>query len=130
VADFIGTMNFVAGAVTGPGKVRLGTVELACVADGLDQGALVTVAVRPEDIVIQGVTGEEENTFQAQVESMEFLGSFYRADLVGEDLGEARLRADFSINLVRHQELNEGATVRVMMPSERIRIYPRSAAHD
>jgi len=130
VADFIGTMNFVAGAVVGPGKVRLGTVELACVADGLDQGAPVSIAVRPEDIVIQGVTGEEENTFQARIESMEFLGSFYRADLVGEALGEARLQADFSINLVRRLELNEGSAVRVMMPSERIRIYPRGAAHD
>jgi iron(III) transport system ATP-binding protein len=130
VADFIGTMNFVAGVAAGPGKVRLGTVELACVADGLDQGVPITVAVRPEDIVIQNVTGEEENTFQARVESMEFLGSFYRADLVGEALGEARLRVDLSINLVRRMELNEGATVRVMMPSERIRIYPRGAAHD
>jgi iron(III) transport system ATP-binding protein len=129
VADFIGTMNFVAGAVIGPGKVRLGTVELACVADGLDQGAPVSIAVRPEDIVIQGVTGEEENTFPARIASMEFLGSFYRADLVGEALGEARLQADFSINLVRRLELNEGSAVRVMMPSERIRIYPRGAAH-
>ena len=130
VADFIGTMNFVAGTISGPGKVRLGTVELACVADGLDQGLPVSIAVRPEDIVIQGVTGEEENTFPARIESMEFLGSFYRADLVGEALGEARLQADFSINLVRRLELNEGTTVRVMMPSERIRIYPRGAAHD
>ncbi len=35
VADFIGTMNFVAGTVSGPASVRLGRQELACETDGL-----------------------------------------------------------------------------------------------
>ncbi len=129
VADFIGTMNFVPGTVVGPDRVRMGQVELACDADGLAQGTSVTIAVRPEDIVVQGITGEDENVFEARVAAMEFLGSFFRVDLADGAMGEERLRADFSINLVRRMEIGEGNSLNVMMPRERIRIYPAGAIH-
>jgi iron(III) transport system ATP-binding protein len=129
VADFIGTMNFVPGTVVGPDRVRMGQVELACDADGLAQGTSVTIAVRPEDIVVQGITGEEENVFEARVAAMEFLGSFFRVDLADGAMGEERLRADFSINLVRRMGIGEGNSLNVMMPRERIRIYPAGAIH-
>ena len=60
---------------------------------------------------------------------MEFLGSFYRADLTSEQMGEARLRADLSINLVRRQGIGEGDELIVVLPRERIRIYPGSSVH-
>jgi iron(III) transport system ATP-binding protein len=127
VADFIGTMNFVPGTVVAPDRVRLGEVELACQSDGLAAGAAVTVAVRPEDIVVQEGRGKAANTIDGRVGQMEFLGSFYRADIVSEQIGAARLRADLSINLVRHQAIGEGDKLSVMLPEERIRIYPGSS---
>ncbi|MDH3792418.1 MAG: putative 2-aminoethylphosphonate ABC transporter ATP-binding protein [Rhodospirillales bacterium] len=129
VADFIGTMNFVPGTVSGTDRVRLAGVDLACESDGLAEGTAVTVAVRPEDIVVRSVQGGEENALEARIGEMEFLGSFYRADLVSEGLGEARLRADLSINLVRSQGINEGDPLSVLLPRERIRIYPGNAVH-
>ena len=84
VADFIGTMNFIAGEVTGGGEitgsrevtgsgevtggagvtgngevtgggeVRAGGLVLACDTTGFPEGARVTVAIRPEDIVLDG----------------------------------------------------------------------------
>ena len=72
VADFIGTMNFIAGEVTGTGEitgggevtgngevtgggeVRAGGLVLACDTSGFPEGARVTVAIRPEDIVLEG----------------------------------------------------------------------------
>ncbi len=59
---------------------------------------------------------------------MEFLGSFFRADLVDGAMGEARLRADFSINLVRRLGIDEGHSMNVKVPRECIRIYAGSAA--
>ncbi len=129
VADFIGTMNFVPGTMAGVNKVRLGELELACEADGLAEGTAVTVAVRPEDILVQGVEGEEENVFEARVESMEFLGSFYRADLSSDALGDNRIRADVSINLVRRMNLTQGDSLPVVAPKERIRIYRGDLGH-
>ena len=129
VADFIGTMNFVPATVGGPDRVRLGQVDLCCDADGLAVGTEVTIAVRPEDIVIQEADPGEENVVDARIESMEFLGSFFRADLVDEAMGAAQLRADLSINLVRRLGLDEGARIHVMLPKERIRVYPGAAVH-
>ncbi len=127
VADFIGTMNFAAGTVEGPGQVRLGGVGLVCDTGELDAGTPVTVAIRPEDIDVQDVASGEENAFEAEIGDMEFLGSFFRAELTGEVIDGAGLRADMSINLVRRKGLKEGARVPVKLPRQRIRIYPESA---
>ncbi len=126
VADFIGTMNFVPGVAEGPDRVRVGRVELECEASGIAPGAEVTIAVRPEDIVLQDVEPGDENTFEVQIGSMEFLGSFFRAELTGEAIADARLRADMSINLVRRHGLEEGRRLHVKLPRERIRVYPQS----
>ena len=124
VADFIGTMNFVPGTISGPGSARFGRQEFACDTGGLAQGTPVTIAVRPEDILVQGVTADEENAYEARVRGLEFLGSFVRADLVSEATGDDPLRADLSINLVRRHNIAEGDSLLVCLPRDRIRIYP------
>ncbi len=129
VADFIGAMNFVPGTMARVNKVRLGNLELACEADDVAAGAAVSVAFRPEDILVQGVEGKEDNAFEARVEFMEFLGSFYRADLSSVALGDNRIQAELSINLVRRMGISEGASLPVMVPRERIRVYPGSLDH-
>jgi iron(III) transport system ATP-binding protein len=124
VADFIGVMNFVAGTVVAPDLVRLGRVDLACAADGLPAGTAVTIAIRPEDVVVHAVVESAPNGFTARVELLTFLGSFFRAELAADTAGTARLRADLPVELVRRFGIAEGATVAVMLPRERIRIYP------
>jgi len=130
VADFIGTMNFVPGTVCAASSVRFGQLELACDTDGFVKGTDVTIAVRPEDIVVQGVSAGEENAYEARVDGLEFLGSFVRADLTSDTTGDDRLRADLSINLMRRQEIAEGDSVLVRLPKERIRIYPGSVSRE
>ena len=130
VADFIGTMNFVPGSVGGPGQVRFGKVELACNTDGLVAGTPVTIAIRPEDIVVQGVTAGEENVYEVRVGGLEFLGSFVRADLTSELTGKEALRADLSINLMRNQSIVEGDSMLICLPPERICIYPGTVSRE
>ncbi|MGI9302214.1 MAG: putative 2-aminoethylphosphonate ABC transporter ATP-binding protein [Gammaproteobacteria bacterium] len=124
VADFIGTMNFFGGHVAGPGAVRVGELELACPADGLATGSRVTIAVRPEDFIVQQVEPSQENAFESEIASMEFLGSFVRAELSSAAMGDARPRADLSINVVRAMDINEGDKLWLRVPAERIRLYP------
>jgi iron(III) transport system ATP-binding protein len=124
VADFIGVMNFVAGTVVMPGTVRLGELELACDADGLGAGAAVTLAIRPEDIRVEGVEGREANAFEATVGAMTFLGAFYRTELSGAVIGNARLLADLPVDLVRRLEVAEGRPLLVILPRRRLRVYP------
>jgi iron(III) transport system ATP-binding protein len=129
VADFIGEMNFVAATVVRDGLVRLGGVELACDADGLAPGTEVTLAIRPEDIVVDDVAPGSPNALRARVDALVFLGSFFRADLVGDAMPGVVLRADLPVDLVRRRAIAEKLTLECRLPPERIRIYPGSAGH-
>ena len=70
VADFIGTMNFLRGSVAGPSAVQVGELELACPQGAVNGLSEATIAVRPEDIVLQDAPGSGENTIPARVESL------------------------------------------------------------
>jgi iron(III) transport system ATP-binding protein len=127
VADFIGSMNFVAGTVARPGAVRVGdavlVVDTADTAPGVD----VTLAIRPEDVLV-GVGGD--NAVTARVDAVVFLGSFFRVDLIGEGLGKATLRADVAAEAARRLDLAEGRSLPIALPSAHLRVYPRDARRD
>jgi len=125
VADFVGTMNFLP-ARAGAAGVMLGGVALRCAHDAHD-GEAVTVAVRPEDLILDAAPGSHANLWQVRVVSLEFLGSFVRATLAfGEGDGAIELLADVSINLVRRTALAAGQAHQVALPDERIRVYRQS----
>ena len=125
VADFVGSMNFLPGRLMAPGRVRVSQLELCCSANGLAPESPVTVAIRPEDILVQeGAASERENAFEAEIAQIDFLGSYVRARLAAPVLGDEPLHADFSINLVRRMALAEGRRLPVTLPRERLRVYP------
>jgi iron(III) transport system ATP-binding protein len=124
VADFIGVMNFMPAVAVRPGAVRTGSLELACDIDGLPAGTGLTVAIRPEDIRVQSVTGSEENAVAVRIAAIEFLGSFFRVDLAGDALGGVTLRADLAVDVVRGLDLAEGRALSVVLPRKRLRVYP------
>jgi iron(III) transport system ATP-binding protein len=124
VADFIGTMNFAPGTMVAPGQVRYGQLNLKCRSNGFGEGQPVTVAIRPEDIVFNNVNGTEDNSLEVNVDEMEFLGSFVRATLGSPVLEDRHLQADMSINLVRRMRIEQGAQIPVILPEDRIRVYP------
>jgi len=138
VADFIGTMNFLAAEIIGDtagrdGGIRAGGLVLSCDTSGHSDGERVTAAVRPEDVTLvaagsaggaarAGATGagERDGSFDATVEYVEFLGSFARVDLDGA--GE-RLRMDMPIAQLQRFDVKEGNTVRAVVPRDAVRIY-------
>src|SRR5580765_663742 len=126
VADFIGVMNFVAGTVVRDGAVRLGRTELACDVDGVAAGTDVTLAIRPEDIEIHDAGRSAPNTLAMRVDALAFLGSFFRADLSGETTAGVLLRADLPVEMVRRRGIAEKSMLSVLLPPERIRVYPGS----
>ncbi|QCG94733.1 putative 2-aminoethylphosphonate ABC transporter ATP-binding protein [Azospirillum sp. TSA2s] len=128
VADFVGAMNFLPGVLEAPGRVRLGDHAFECgfECDGDDlasaaPGAAVTVCLRPEDVQVRAAGGA--NTLEAVIESLEFLGPFHRARLAADGLGEARVTADLSANLVRDMSLESGRRLAVTLPRERLRVF-------
>ena len=123
VADFIGTMNFLPGTLVDAQRVRVGALQLACRASSLRAGSEVTVAFRPEDIIV--AAGEEgaANSYLARFDALEFLGSFVRAEVTIEEARAERLSAELSANVVRQLGLASGDRHRVVIPPERIRTY-------
>ena len=125
VADFVGTTNFLPAVVSGPGQVRFAGVELACELDvrpGV--GHDVTLAIRPEDIAVRGISAGMPNVMAVRIADVEFLGAFCRVMLaVGG--GAAPVIADFSINLVRDLGIELGKDLMVALPPERLRVFAR-----
>jgi iron(III) transport system ATP-binding protein len=125
VADFIGTMNFLPGRLVAPDRVRVSGLELRCPPHAMAPDSPVTVAIRPEDVIVQDAEGGTENAFEAEIASLDFLGAYVRARLEAPQLCGAELRADLSANVVRRMGLAEGRRLPVVLPRARLRIYPR-----
>ncbi len=130
VADFIGAMNQVEGRVNDDNSVSIGEFSFKSRTHGLSREAPLVAAIRPEDIVPQGIgdysSGDSsaENSLEVEIEDMEFLGSFWRVSLKNSALGGAVLIADLSINATRRLEVNVGSTIRVKLPADRLWIFP------
>jgi len=126
VADFVGTTNFLPAVVTGAGQVRYAGIDLACELDvrpGV--GHDVTLAVRPEDIAVRGVTAGMPNAIKVRIADVEFLGAFCRARLA-IDGGAPTIVADFSANLVRDLAIAVGNELLIALPPERLRGFARA----
>ena len=136
VADFIGTMNFLAAVVTsdagsGVGAVEVGGLTFACDTSGFSPGERVTAAIRPEAISLEGTGSagavERGSAIDATVEYVEFLGSFARVELAAD--GE-RLRMDLSTADVQRFDVVERGIVRAVVPSDAVRIYAGTPPDD
>ena len=126
VADFVGTTNFLPAVVISKYQVRVAGIDLTCDLDVRPgAGHDVTLAIRPEDVVVRNVAASTPNAFPAMVAAIEFLGSFCRVSLsiVG---GDVALLADFSINVVRDLAIAEGKEMLIALPPERLRVFPRA----
>ena len=122
VADFIGAMNQIPAQALGK-TIKIGDVELCCDNNTLSGPAVATI--RPEDVLPVSAAGE--NTVEAKILAMEFLGSFFRAELTNESLGGATLSADFSINAVRRLGLEEGGSLLVQLPADRLKTFAEAS---
>ncbi len=135
VADFIGEMNQIEAEVAAGGKVAIGSANLECAAHDFAKGTRVIATIRPEDIVPHGRGAKDPgsrdvirtpgNTFEAQIGDMEFLGSFWRAELTGGKLKDQRLIANLSINAARRMKLTEGKELKIELPPERLKLFVR-----
>ena len=124
VADFVGKMNFLKGRLAAIDRAEVGGATLTLAEGvGVGAGAAVTVCLRPEDIVVRAVEEGRPNRLAMQVGVMEFIGNHFSTTLhaVGTSLN---LSADLSINDVRDLGISPGSTITVMLPPERLRVFP------
>ncbi len=125
VAEFIGTMNLVpVQALPGSEYSGLGA-RFQVNHNELPAGSHAALAIRPEDVQIdQAGKAAGENTIQAKVDDLEYLGAFVRVTLVASG-DQTRLQVDVSTNRFSELSLSAGSEVSISLPPERILIYPR-----
>ena len=128
VADFIGTMNFIPGIVTVNGAVTVGPAVIQCGTTTFKAGDKIFVAIRPEDINAQDIAVDDNNVIEAEIRSLEFMGSFYRATLGGGAFANSDVYADFSINLMRRKSVEVGNKLPVRLPNNFIQVYTANGA--
>ncbi len=122
VAEFVGEMNFFKAQHSGTGMMQSGDLILQC-----NPGAETTfsddfqLAIRPEDIRFN-CRADAENTLEANVLHLEFLGSRVRS-LLQIDTHDDPIIADISINEMSGLNLAQGQTVRCQLPSDRLHIF-------
>lgn len=130
VADFIGETNKYPVVVGNEGAVGVGRFSLHCHEHDLPAGSEAVAVIRPNDIVPHGRLIDDrsfaengENLIEVQIESMEFLGSFWRTHMRSPDLQNQPLIADFSVNAERRLGLGAGMSILVQLPKSRMLVF-------
>lgn len=122
VADFIGAMNFMQGTCVASGQIQLGEVQLSCPEADIAVGSKAIVAIRPEDIRVDETGQDHNNRVAAHINTLEFYGSFFRAELAVTGL-DAPLRADLSVNLLRRTGVEPGTRIEVLLPADHLHVF-------
>ncbi len=117
VAQFVGEMNFVKGTVVGPGKVEsaLGVIA-APVPNGVNSGAAVTLAIRPEHVEVAPTANHDNAATTGRVASRSYLGD---AALLEVEINGVTLLA----KLAGDTELSVGQDAVVEMPAQRWHVF-------
>jgi iron(III) transport system ATP-binding protein len=138
-ADFIGEMNQLPAFTNdNTRQIRIGERIFATAEHQLADNTQAVATIRPEDIiphasgnasdVSDDPVSEEHNTIDVAVEAMDFMGSFWRTRLSHTDLGSVPIVADFSINAVRRLAIATDGSMRIEIPSERLKVFPGGTA--
>jgi len=124
VAGFVGRMNSLPGVVTDAGAVQVGQVRLAAdAAGGLAAGTRVQVCLRPEDVLPEDAL-HPGTRLGATVRGIEYLGSIARAALDAQGLP---LTVEVQDTALRRLQLRPGAAIEVVVPPDRVLLFPREA---
>jgi iron(III) transport system ATP-binding protein len=125
VADFIGKVNVLAATCVGAGRYRVGRVELAAAADGVDAGQPVRLYLRPEDRVLadSGPLEGRPNLLAGTVRNLDFLGTYCLATIDVDGFDGQSLLVYFSLNQALELGVREGARVPFALRGERLRVF-------
>jgi iron(III) transport system ATP-binding protein len=126
VARFVGQMNFIsATASTEAGCVQVGDTILrysAC--EALVPGAAVTIAVRPEEILVGAPPSPGTNSLKTQVLSVQFLGPFTRLHLSLPEAPGTILECDVAASAFAELQTAEGAALTLGLKPDALRVFP------
>jgi iron(III) transport system ATP-binding protein len=128
VARFVGQMNFIPATVDAkPGRVRVGDAELRHLSsESLAAGARVTLAIRPEELLVGPAARQVENRLSTKIRGVQFLGPFTRLSLEPSGVPGAALECDVAANAFAELGAEAGADLELGLRPEALRVYTTS----
>ena len=125
VAHFVGQMNFIPGtAGEQPGWVRVGGAELRHrPGEPLAPGAPVTLAIRPEEILVGAAARDSENRMVTRIRAVQFLGAFTRLSLLLPCEVETALECDVAANAFAELGATEGTELHLGLRPDALRVF-------
>ena len=81
------------------------------------------IYLRPEDVLARPIAAGDSNVFEAQIDKIEFLGSYCLVQVRAEALGPHLLTVYLSLNFLAEQQLEVGARLPLRLLPERMRIF-------
>ncbi|MBL8310986.1 MAG: putative 2-aminoethylphosphonate ABC transporter ATP-binding protein [Burkholderiales bacterium] len=129
VADFVGKVNVLPGRIA-TGELSVGTFRLRNDATARAADGEVKVYLRPEDVLARPTRGgapsfatDDPNVFDAEIEKIEFLGSFCHVHVRSDAFAPNRLTVYLSLNFLTEQALSVGSMLRLKLLPERLRVF-------
>jgi iron(III) transport system ATP-binding protein len=126
VADFVGRINALPATLEGAGRARVGEGALAGRFECPDLGVpgdAVKIYLRPEDVLARPIQPGDSNVFEAEIDKIEFLGSYCLVRVKADALGEHRLTVYLSFNFLAEQKLEVGGRLPLRLLPDRMRIF-------
>ncbi|HEY6133294.1 MAG TPA: putative 2-aminoethylphosphonate ABC transporter ATP-binding protein [Rubrivivax sp.] len=122
VADFVGRINVLPAHAESGHRVRVGATAFDCAHDCAD-GSEVKIYLRPEDVLARPIVAGDSNVFDAQIDKIEFLGSYCLVRVNSPALGEHRLTVYLSLNFLAEHQLEVGGRLPLRLMPERMRLF-------
>ncbi|HEY9066488.1 MAG TPA: ATP-binding cassette domain-containing protein, partial [Burkholderiaceae bacterium] len=122
VADFVGKINVLGGTLHPGRELRVGQSRFACEVD-CDAVREVKVYLRPEDVLARPIAPGDANVFEADIERIEFLGSYCLVSVRSAAIGASPLVVYLSLNFLAEQRLEVGSRLPLRVMPERMRFF-------
>jgi iron(III) transport system ATP-binding protein len=122
VADFVGKINVLAGRLRPGRALQIGSSRFECELDA-EAEREVKVYLRPEDLLARPIAAGDSNVFDADIEKIEFLGSYCHVSVRAPDIGPHPLTVYLSLNFLAEQGLAVGSRLPLRVMPERMRFF-------
>jgi iron(III) transport system ATP-binding protein len=123
VADFVGRINVLPAMADGEGRVRIGASAFDCPQCRRDAAGALKVYLRPEDVLARPIAPGDANVFDAEIDKIEFLGSYCLVRVRSPALADHPLTVYLSLNFLAEQRLEVGGRLPLKMLPERMRVF-------
>ena len=123
VAEFVGSMNFLDGIVDHQNETHVGETTVA-VDPVCRQNDRVLLGIRPEDLMF----GEGTSELPVTIESMEFQGTFVRAECSPRGWKSRKnIKVDVPIHQLSGLAISPGSRSSIVLQEQHIHVFPPEA---